>query len=155
MVSRRRMMMTVGTGLLLPVRVSFSQQTPAKIFRIGFLQLGSASLSKSRFDAFRAGLADRGYVEGKNLVIESRWADGKMERVPELAAELVRLKVDVLVTSSGPVIEAAQRATRSIPIVFAATGDPVGSGLVQSLARPGGNVTGQTLMTSDLAGKWL
>lgn len=155
MVSRRSMIIVVGAGASLPAGVSFSQQNPAKIHRIGFLQPGSATLSKQRLEALRAGLAERGYVEGKNLVIEARWAEGKMERVPELAAELVRLKVDVLVTSAAPVIEVAQRATRSIPIVFAVTGDPVGSGLVLSLARPGGNLTGQTLMSSDLAGKWL
>jgi putative ABC transport system substrate-binding protein len=106
-------------------------------------------------EVFRQGLRELGYVEGRNLTIEYRWAAGKEERLPELAAELVRLKVDIIVASATPTIVAAKRATSTIPIVMAAVGDPVGSGLVASLARPGGNVTGLTLMSTELAGKRL
>ena len=106
----------------------------------------------ARLEAFRQRLRELGYVEGKNIVIENRYADGKLERMPELAVELVRLKVDVIVTA-GPGILAAKKASPTIPIVFGAFGDPVEAGIVASLARPGGNITGLTNMSSDLDGK--
>jgi putative ABC transport system substrate-binding protein len=130
-------------------------QQPARIPRIGILAPPSASFFSARVEAFRQRLRELGYVEGKNIVIEYRYAEGKLERLPDLAAELVRLKVDVIVTASNPAILAAKKASATIPIVFAAAADPVGSGLVSSLARPGGNITGLSLMTPDLDGKRL
>ena len=129
-------------------------QQPARIPRIGILAAPSASFLSPRVEAFRQRLRELGYVEGKNIVIEYRYAEGKLERLPDLAAELVRLKVDVIVTT-GPAILAAKKASATIPIVFAAAGDPVGGGLVSSLARPGGNITGLSLMAPDLDGKRL
>jgi len=130
-------------------------QQPARIFRIGILIPSSASLNSARVEAFRQRLREHGYVEGKNIVIEYRYAEGKLERLPDLAAELVRLKVDVIVTAAGPAISAAKKASATIPIVFATAADPVGSGYVSSLARPGGNITGLSLMAPDLDGKRL
>ena len=126
----------------LAVGVIAEAQQPAKIPRIGILLAASASFFSARVEAFRQRLRELGYVEGKNIVIEYRYAEGKLERLPDLAAELVRLKVDVIVTAASPGILAAKKASATIPIVFAAAGDPVGSGLVSSLARPGGNITG-------------
>jgi putative ABC transport system substrate-binding protein len=112
------------------------------------------SFNSARVEALRQRLRELGYVEGKNIVIEYRYAEGKLERLPDLAAELVRLKVDVSVTA-GPAILAAKKASATIPIVFGAASDPVGSGLVSSLARPGGNITGLSVMAPDLDGKRL
>jgi putative ABC transport system substrate-binding protein len=130
-------------------------QQAARIPRIGILIPDSASVISARLEAFRQRLRDLGYVEGNNIVIEIRYADGKRDRLPDLAAELVRLKVDVIVTASGPAILAAKKASATTPIVFVAAADPVGTGLVSSLARPGGNITGLSLMTPDLDGKRL
>ena len=110
-------------------------QQPAGIPRIGILIAASASSYSARVEAFRQRLRELGYVEGKNIVIEYRYAEGKLERLPDLAAELVRLKVDVIVTAGGPAILAAKKASATIPIVFAVLSDPVGSGLVSSLDR--------------------
>jgi putative ABC transport system substrate-binding protein len=104
-------------------------------------------------EAFRQGLRELGYVEGQNIAIESRWTEGKDDRLPALAADLVRSKVDIIVAETGAATRAAQQATRTIPIVMSLVNDPVGSGLVASLARPGGNVTGLTIMSPDLVGK--
>ena len=153
MISRRRIVLALGAGALAPFAV-LAQQA-AKVFRIGFLGATSASGSASRVEALRAGLRDLGYVEGKNIAFEFRWSEGNYDRLSELAAELVRLKVDVIVTSATPVVEAAKHATSTIPIVMATTADAVGTGLVDSLAHPGGNVTGQTMMSVELAGKRL
>jgi putative ABC transport system substrate-binding protein len=133
--------------------VAQAQQT-TKIPRIGILAAPSASFIASRVEALRQRLRELGYVEGKNILIEYRYAEGKLGRLPDLAAELVRLKVDVIVTT-GPATGAAKKASTTIPIVFAPFADPVGSGLVSSLARPGGNITGLSLMTPDLDGKRL
>ncbi len=130
-------------------------QQPARILRIGILIPSSASFFSARVEAFRQRLRERGYVEGKNITIDYRYAEGKLERLPDLAAELVRLKVDVIVTSSGPAVSAAKKAGPAMPIVFATAADPVGTGLVSSLARPGGNMTGLSLMAPDLGGKRL
>jgi putative ABC transport system substrate-binding protein len=130
-------------------------QQPARIPRIGILIPDSASVISARLEAFRQRLRDLGYVEGKNIVIEYRYAEGKFERLPDLAAELVRLKVDVIVTTSSAGIMAAKKASATTPIVFAAAADPVGTGIVSSLARPGGNITGLSLMAPDLDGKRL
>jgi len=129
-------------------------QQPAGIPRIGILIAPSASSLSARVEAFRQRLRELGYVEGKNIFIEYRYADGKPERVPDLAAELVRLKVDVIVTT-GPAVLAAKKASATISIVFASAPDPVGSGLVSSLAQPGGSITGLSTMAPDLDGKRL
>ena len=123
-----------------------AQQT-GKVARIGFLDVSTASGSAALVDAFRQELSKLGWIEGKNITIEYRFAEQKSERLPERAADLVRLKVDLIVTTSGPSALAAKKATASIPIVMANTGDPVGEGLVASLARPGGNVTGFSSMS--------
>jgi putative ABC transport system substrate-binding protein len=137
---------------LLWVPLAIQAQRPGKIPRIGVLHAGSAANALD--EAFEQGLRDLGYVEGKNIVLEYRFAKGQHERLPVLAAELVSLPVDVLVTG-GPSALAAKQATTTIPIVFQAFNDPVGEGLVTSLARPGGNVTGLSVMGTDLAAKRL
>ena len=129
-------------------------QQPARILRIGILAPPSASSFSGRLEAFRQRLRERGYIEGENIFIEYRYAEGKPERLPDLAAELVRLKVDVIVTA-GPGVLAAKKASATIPIVFGAATDPVGAGLVSSLARPGGNITGLSNIAQDLGGKRL
>jgi putative ABC transport system substrate-binding protein len=128
-----------------------------KIARIGFLSPNSASDpgTPRRLGAFRQGLRELGYAEGASIVIESRWADGKYDQLPRLAAELVRLKVDVIVTYAPPAIQAAKQATGTIPIVMAGIIDPVATGFVTSLARPGGNITGLSLMAPELVVKQL
>src|SRR5713226_809412 len=127
-------------------------QSPDKVPRVGYLNPGSASdpLRQRRLEAFRQGLRELGYVEGQNIALESRWAEGKYDRYPALAADLLRLKVDVIVAAGGAATQAAQQATRTIPIVMSAVIDPLGSRLVTSLARPGGNVTGVSMMAPDL-----
>jgi putative ABC transport system substrate-binding protein len=127
-------------------------QPAGKVWRIGFLSATSEGILP---EAFRQGLRDLGYVEGQNLTIAYRHADYQLDRLPDLAAELVRLPVDVLVTAGENAARAVQHATRTIPIVLAAGGDPVGSGLVASLAQPGGNLTGLSLMSAELVGKRL
>jgi ABC-type uncharacterized transport system substrate-binding protein len=140
--------------MLFAVAIVAEAQQPARIPRIGILAPLSASFFSARDEAFRQRLRELGYVEGKNIVIEIRYADGKLERMSDLAAELVQLKVDVIVTA-GPGILAAKKASTTIPIVFGAAGDPVGAGIVSSLARPGGNITGLSNIAQDLDGKRL
>jgi putative ABC transport system substrate-binding protein len=130
-------------------------QQAAKVPRIGFLASGSPKAYSSRIEAFRQGLRQLGYVEGKTIAIEYRYAEGLAASLPDLVADLVRLNVDVIVTSSTPATLALKNGTKTIPIVFVSVGDPVGSGLVASLARPGGNVTGLSNQLSDLVGKHL
>ncbi len=130
-----------------------AQQT--KIPRIGFLTGQSLSSISARAEAFRQGLRELGYVEGKNVVIEWRYAEGKLDRLPALAAELVRLKVDIIVSAGPTVTRAAKEETVTIPIVMAFDDDPVGSGFVASLARPGGNITGLSTLAPELSGKQL
>jgi len=133
---------------------SAEAQQPSKVYRIGYLaSLRGAPASTE--DALRSGLRDLGYIDGKNLFIEPRSAEGKVDRLPGLAADLVRLNVDVIVVTSVQGALAAKKATQSIPIVFAVAQDPVGSGLVASLARPNGNLTGVTDFARELAGKRL
>src|SRR6516165_4174620 len=143
------------TGALLAVAVTVEAQQPKKIPRIGFLSSFSASVAEPWHEAFRQGLRDLGWTEEKNISIERRYSEGKSERLPELAAELVRLKVDVIVTSITPDTLAAKNATKEIPIVMASVNDPIGSGFVHSLAHPGGNITGLTNIASELSGKRL
>jgi putative ABC transport system substrate-binding protein len=130
-------------------------QQPAKVPRIGFLASGSPKAYSSRIEAFRQGLRQLGYVEGKTITIEYRYAEGLVDSLPDLVADLVRLNVDIIVTSSTPATLALKNGTKTIPIVFVAVSDPVGSGLVASLARPGGNVTGLSNQLVDLEGKHL
>ena len=142
------------TGVLLAARRTADAQRPTAIARIGFLYPASAEGSgEARLQALRGALRELGYVEGKNLQFEVRWGDGKLERLPALAAELVALKVDVIVAATSPAVVAAHQATRTIPIVMPLSSDPVGDGLVASLARPGGNITGLSLMSPELGEK--
>ena len=136
------------------VPLAAEAQQVAKIARIGYLA-GDLAVGAHLPEAFRQGLRDLGYVEGRNVVIEYRDAEGKLERLPALAVELVALKVDVILAVSTLHALAAKQATRTVPIVFAAVGDPVASGLVTSLARPGGNVTGLSSLAPELVGKCL
>ena len=154
--NRRKLLVTLGAGALAFAAPpgSFGQQQ-GKVWRVGFLLPASASLSSPNTGAFLKGMRDLGYVEGRNLVVERRFADGKLERLPGLAAELVQLKVDIIVTAGSPAISAAQKATSTIPIVMASAGDPVGSRFVKSLARPGGNITGFSNMAGDIAAKFI
>ena len=138
------------------ITVVFAEaQQPKKIPRIGYFQAPPFSAVAARTEAFRQGLRELGYVEGKNIVIEYRSAEGKSERVPALAAELVHLKVDVIVTGGSILTRAAKEATATIPIVMAQDIDPVGNGFVASLARPGGNITGLSTLASEISGKRL
>ena len=151
---RRREFLAVLFGLVawpLPARA----QEPEKVARIGFLGAISAGDLGKHLDALRQGLRDLGYAEGKDIVIEYRWAEGKYEHLPELAAELVRLDVRVIVTHGTPGSLAAKRATTTVPIVMAITGDAVATGLVQSIARPGANITGSTFFFPELNAKRL
>src|SRR6266436_2101814 len=149
----KTLIVLVGLALA-SVRFAEAQQT-GKVPRIGFLSAGSFSSTRSTVEAFRQGLRELGYIEGKNIVVEYRSGAGKPERLPDLAAELIRLKVDVIVTQSTPAAVAAKNATTTIPIVMTSLSDPVATGLVASLARPGGNITGVTIMNAETAGKRL
>ena len=142
-------------SLLLALCSAAEAQQPAKIPRIGFLIAASTSANAARNEAFRQGLRELGYVEGKNTIIEWRSAEGKADRLPGLAAELVRLKVDIIVSGGPSTTRASKGATSTIPIVMAQDPDPVGSGFVASLARPGGNITGLATLTPELSGKRL
>ena len=149
---RRREFITLLGGAAVAWPLVARAQPSGKMYRIGFL--GVYSHSESRLvDALRAGLRQLGYEEGKNIAIEYRWAEGKYDRLPELAAELARLKVDVLVTHTSLGARAAKQATSIIPVVFAAVADPIEAGVVSSLARPGGNVTGLTFFASEVSAK--
>ncbi len=151
-----RRKLVVALGATLPsLSFPIEGQQLTKVFRIGVLVSGSASTHKSRIDAFRQGLREMSYVEGKNVVLEFRYAEGKGARFADLAAEMVRLKPDVIVVGGTGFTAAAKQATSTIPIVVGGAGDLVGSGLVASLARPGGNVTGSTDIAPDLSGKRL
>ena len=150
---RRGTLIVLGAGLAAP-RLLLAQQ--ANVRRIGFLGARSRSIPSRpdpAYDAFVQGMRELGYVEGRNLVIEWRFADGDSDRLPGLATDLVRSKPEVIVTHGTPATLAARKAAGAIPIVFAALGDPVRSGVVASLARPGGNLTGLSLITADLASK--
>ncbi len=155
--SRRRKwvgIFTIGFTFVVGGVVAQAQQA-GKIFRIGFLDDSTASNIAVRLDTFRQELSKLGWIEGKNVAIEYRFAEGKLERLPELAADLVRLKVDLIMASGTPGVLAAKNATTTIPIVMTNAGDPVGAGLVASLARPGGNVTGFSSLASELITKRL
>jgi putative ABC transport system substrate-binding protein len=150
----RRTFIASMIGAALSAPLAAQAQQVGKVPRIGFLFYGSPG-SSPELDAFRQGLRELGYIEGQNIAIEYRFASGRVERLPELAAELVRLKVDVIVTPTTPASQAAKQATGTIPIVFAGVADAVGAGLITNFARPGGNVTGLASISAELGGKRL
>jgi putative ABC transport system substrate-binding protein len=151
---KRRQFITLLGGAAAAWPLAARAQQPAKVPRIGFLGFGTAVAWAPRVEAFRAGLRDLGYVEGKNLVVEFRWSE-KSDQLLEMAIELVRMNVDVIFTISSTEVEAARQATKTIPIVFGTHADPVGVGHVASLSRPGGNITGLTGVQTDLTAKAL
>ena len=153
---KRKITVLTLCTMLLALCVSAKAQQPGRIPRIGFLpSSGDTNNPGIEVRAFQQRLRDLGYIEGKNILIEYRYAEGKADRVPGLVAELVQLKVDVLVVGSPGAVQEAKQATKTIPIVMVITQDPVAAGYVDSLARPGGNITGITRLTRDLAGKRL
>ena len=141
--------------VLLALGVTAEAQQPAKVSRIGYLRQGSPASAKLEDDAFRQGLRDLGYAEGKNILIEYRYAEGNVDRVPDLATELVHLKLDAIVVGGNRATRAAKQATSTIPIIVGSADDLVRAGLVVSLAKPGGNITGSTGIAPDLSGKRL
>jgi putative ABC transport system substrate-binding protein len=153
--NRKWLWLSVIVFVLAVTRAAAEAQQEKQIPRIGFVSNTSPSAVADRVEAFRKGLRELGYVEGKDIVIEYRHSEGKPDRLPALVAELVRVKVDTIVTSGPSVTRAAKHTTSKIPIVFAQGGDPVGSGLVASLARPGGNITGLSTFSPELHGKRL
>jgi putative ABC transport system substrate-binding protein len=152
-VKKKIIFLLVAALILVSFQFGEAQQASGKIPRIGYLAGGLGAATRS--ETFKQGLRDLGYVEGKNIVIEYRNAEGKIERYSDLVADLVGLKVDVIFTSSTPGALAAKNATKTIPIVFTNVGDPVANGLVASLARPGGNITGLSTLAPELSGKGL
>src|SRR5690348_15905509 len=151
----RRVFLGSLAGGLLSAPIAAAAQAAAKTPTVGFVEAGSRSANQHFLDAFRQGLRDLRYVEGQTIVIEDRWADGRPDRFPELIAELIRLKVDVLVVASTSGAITARKITSTVPVVFWGVADPVQSGLVASLGHPGGTMTGVALGTEDgLAGKW-
>src|SRR5882724_7462211 len=152
MTTRRAFIGTLA-GSLFAVPFAARAQATSGLRRIGYLGISSPSLEPRNVEAFRQQLRDLGYIEGQHIAIEYRWAEGRDERLPELATDLVRLDPVVIVTTGTPGTLAAMQATRTIPIVMASSADPVRSGLVVSLARPGGNVTGFTILGPELEGK--
>ena len=153
--NRRKLVIALGAGVFAAPLACFAQPQRSKVARIGLLGAGSAASYAEWREALIAGLRELGYVEGKNISIEYRWAEGKYERLPGLAAELVQMKVDVIVAATSAAVQAAQQATTTIPIVMVATADPVGSGFVASLARPGRNITGLSNLSQDVSSKYL
>jgi putative ABC transport system substrate-binding protein len=148
-------MACIFTLTLLVVPIAAEAQQAGKGPRVAYVFSLSSSEGRPLLEAFRQGLRELGYLEGQNILLEVRWAEGRTERLPELVAELLRLQVDVMVVESGAAGLVAKKATQTIPIVMAPAGDPVGSGLVASLGRPGGNITGLSLFAPDLGGKRL
>jgi putative tryptophan/tyrosine transport system substrate-binding protein len=151
-VRRRDFIRAVASSAVAWPLGALGQQT-SKVWRVGMLETTSATLNAVNVDAFRRGLRQLGYVEGQNLIIEYRSGEGRIDRFPELAAEMVRLKVDIIVTRGTPAALAAKNATATIPIVMAAIGEPLGTGIVLSLAQPGGNVTDLSAFVNELAAK--
>jgi putative tryptophan/tyrosine transport system substrate-binding protein len=153
--NRRKIIVALGASMLAAPFSIFAQQQPPKVARIGLLEAAAASISTNRREALIAGLRELGYIDGKNIVIEYRWAEGNYERLPGLAMELVQMKVDVIVAAAPPAIRAAKQATSSIPIVMVRTGDPVSNKFVASLSRPGGNITGLSNVNDEVMKKYL
>jgi ABC-type uncharacterized transport system substrate-binding protein len=154
MMDRRAFIAMVG-GSIFAVACAVGAQQAGKLPRIGYLGPTSASGGARLLESFRQGLRELGYVEGQNIFVDYRWADGMPDRFPALAAELIQLRVDAIVTYNNAPVAALQHATRTVPIIAANMGDPVGSGFVTSLARPGGNITGFSGLAEDLVGKWV
>src|SRR5215831_11210830 len=152
---KRKIIGLTFSALLFLLSFPADAQQPKKVQRIGLLSSGSPSSTKEGVEAFRQRLHELGYVEGQNIVIEYRYAEGVPDRFPNLAAELVKLKVDIIIVGGTPATQAAKNATKTIPIVMSSVADPVGTGLVASLAHPGGNVTGLSNLYEDLGGKQL
>jgi len=153
--SKKILLSAVATFILASFHLAQAQQAK-KVPRIGYLSgRGDPSTPDPLVEAFRQGLRDLGYIEGKNILVEYRYAEGKLDRIPSLVAELVQLKVDVLVSSTLPAIRAAKQTTKTIPIVMLTNVDPVATGIVDSLARPGGNITGLARFMTELSGKRL
>ena len=154
---RRRRLKWLGLSVIALVLsmsgVVARAQQPVKVIRLGSLLASSASVEKNRIETFRQALRELGYVEGKNIVIEFRYAELKFDRLPDLAAELVRLKVDIIVTGGSTSTRAAKQATTTIPIVMAGAVDPVGEEFVASLSRPGRNITGLSVLAPEISGK--
>src|SRR5713101_7829230 len=151
--TRRAFVGTLASGLLVAPFAAGAQQT-GKVYRIGFIQTAAPNEMGHLIKTLDEGLREFGYVEGRNVVFERRFAEGRQERLPALAAELVRLKVDVIVTGANPVVAAVKRMTTTIPVVMTVSRDPVGAGFIASLARPGGNITGLTNdPTPEIIGK--
>lgn len=151
----KKVLCLAPSALLLALGFPVEAQQAGKIPRIGYLNATSASTSPARVEAFRQGLRELGYLEGKNIVIEFRHAEGKLDRLPSLAAELVRLKVDIIVSGGPATTRPAKEATSTIPIVMAQDNDAVATGIVASLARPGGNITGLSTLAPEISGKQL
>jgi putative ABC transport system substrate-binding protein len=145
----------IATGALFTAALAAEAQQAGKVYRIGFLSAASGRDAPHPHAAFFDGLSEVGYIEGRNLIIERRFAAGNVDRLNEFAADLVRLKVDLIVASSTPAAQAAKKATSMIPIIFVAVADPVGAGLLASLSRPGRNITGVSTLSPDLSGKRL
>jgi len=151
---RRRDLVALVAGGAITWSLAAPAEEPTKVARIGFLGLTPAAASTSRVEALQTGLRELGWIEGKNILIEFRWAP-RVDQLPDLAAELVQMKVDIIFAPSSTFVEAARKATQTIPIVFALHADPVGLGHVASLARPGGNITGLTMQATELNTKQL
>ncbi|OFZ84974.1 MAG: hypothetical protein A2W21_12910, partial [Betaproteobacteria bacterium RBG_16_66_20] len=151
----KRRDLLVAAGVLVAAPLAARAQQAARVPRIGFLGNSTAALEANLVGPFREGLRDLGYVEGRNVLIEYRWAEGRYERFPALIAELAALKVDVIVTAGTPAVLAVKKTAASVPLVMVAVGDPVGTGIVASLRRPGGNITGLTSIAQELEGKRL
>jgi len=154
MMDRRAFISGITVGLL-AAPLAAGAQPAEKVFRVGFLTAYSSGADGFLFDSFRQGMRKLGYEEGRNVAYETRWAEGRFERLPALATELVGLKLDVILVSSTPAALAVKKATRTLPIVITSVADPVGTGLVDSLARPGGNITGNITLIVEMAGKRL
>ena len=154
-IRRRKFLTTLLGGAAAAWPLAARAQQPGRVYRIGVLEMSPAASNAANFDALRRGLRERGYVEGQNLVLDYRSADGRPERFPQLVAELLRLNVDLIVTRGTQAVVAAKNATGTIPVVMAASGEPVETGVVAGLARPGGNVTGLSALTTELVAKRL
>jgi putative ABC transport system substrate-binding protein len=152
---RRRELIALLGGAAVAAKGPAAAQTPGKVARVGFLGNSTAALEESLVGAFREGLRELGYVEGHNIMIEYRWAEGAYERFPTLVGELVAAHIDLIVTAGTPAALAVTKGAPALPLVMTAVGDPIGTGLIESLARPGGNATGLTSITPDLEGKRL
>jgi len=155
MSTRRQLLIGLGASALAAPLVSLAQKQPTKVYRIGVLSPSNPAATAHLNEAFKQALREHGYVEGQNIILERRYGEGRAERLADVAAELVRIKLDVIVTATDPAIAAVKRETQTIPIVMVNSTDPVGTGFVASLARPGGNVTGLSTISPELSGKKL